>query len=121
MIEKYRSPNWESVLDVWNNLDVPNVDIITFDFKHHYPALPWLEKETGSILTPVQAKAQEHRDQTRLALQNDYDCFFLIANDHAFTNPDAGNDNSKGAAYNARADRRSWKAMQDFFAEIFAS
>ncbi|HVP66944.1 MAG TPA: dienelactone hydrolase family protein [Anaeromyxobacteraceae bacterium] len=39
---------------------------------------------------------------------------------HSFTIPDAGSDNSKGAAYNAAADRRSWKAMQDFFAEIFA-
>jgi dienelactone hydrolase len=38
---------------------------------------------------------------------------------HSFTNPDAGNDNSKGAAYNAKADHRSWQAMKDFFAEIF--
>jgi dienelactone hydrolase len=38
---------------------------------------------------------------------------------HSYTNPDAGNDNSKGAAYNASADHRSWRAMQDFFAEIF--
>ncbi len=38
---------------------------------------------------------------------------------HAFTNPAAGNDNSRGAAYNAEADRRSWQAMKDFFAEIF--
>lgn len=38
---------------------------------------------------------------------------------HSFTNPDAGNDNSKGAAYNARADRRSWEAMKAFFEEIF--
>lgn len=38
---------------------------------------------------------------------------------HAFTNPDAGNDNSKGAAYNARADRRSWEAMKTFFGELF--
>jgi hypothetical protein len=30
----------------------------------------WLEKETGSVLTPVQAKAQDYRDQTRIALQN---------------------------------------------------
>jgi dienelactone hydrolase len=36
---------------------------------------------------------------------------------HRFTNPEAGNDNSKGAAYNERADRRSWEAMKDFFAE----
>lgn len=38
---------------------------------------------------------------------------------HAFTNPDAGNDPSKGAAYNAEADARSWEAMKAFFAEIF--
>jgi dienelactone hydrolase len=36
---------------------------------------------------------------------------------HAFTNPGAGNDPSKGAAYDARADRRSWEAMKGFFTE----
>jgi len=30
---------------------------------------------------------------------------------HAFTDWSAGSDNSKGAAYNERADRRSWEAM----------
>jgi len=38
---------------------------------------------------------------------------------HAFTNPAAGNDNSKGAAYNEKADKRSWEHMKVFFAEIF--
>jgi dienelactone hydrolase len=38
---------------------------------------------------------------------------------HAFAVPGAGNDPSKGAAYNAAADRRSWQAMKDFFVEIF--
>jgi len=38
---------------------------------------------------------------------------------HAFTQPMAGNDNSKGAAYNERADKRSWQDMKQFFAEIF--
>jgi dienelactone hydrolase len=38
---------------------------------------------------------------------------------HGFTRADSGNDPSTGLAYNARADRRSWQAMQDFFAEIF--
>ena len=38
---------------------------------------------------------------------------------HSFTQPMAGNDNSKGAAYNEKADKRSWQAMKDFFAEIF--
>ncbi len=38
---------------------------------------------------------------------------------HSFTQPMAGNDNSKGAAYNERADRRSWAAMKMFFSGIF--
>ena len=33
------------------------------------------------------------------------------------SNPAAGNDSSKGLAYNERADRRSWEAMKAFFAE----
>jgi dienelactone hydrolase len=38
---------------------------------------------------------------------------------HSFTQPMAGNDNSKGAAYNEKADKRSWADMKQFFAEIF--
>jgi dienelactone hydrolase len=38
---------------------------------------------------------------------------------HAFTQWNAGSDNSKGAAYNELADRRSWEDMKQFFAEIF--
>jgi len=38
---------------------------------------------------------------------------------HSFTQPMAGNDNSKGAAYNERADKRSWEAMKQFLAELF--
>ncbi len=38
---------------------------------------------------------------------------------HGFTNPANGTDNSRGAAYNEKADRRSWQAMKDFFGEIF--
>lgn len=38
---------------------------------------------------------------------------------HSFTNPNSGNDNSKGAAYNKNADKRSWLAMKSFFEEIF--
>ena len=39
---------------------------------------------------------------------------------HSFTVPDAGNDPSKGMAYNADADKKSWEAMKDFFKKIFA-
>jgi dienelactone hydrolase len=38
---------------------------------------------------------------------------------HSFTNPGAGADNSKGAAYSALADARSWRAMRDLLDEIF--
>jgi dienelactone hydrolase len=38
---------------------------------------------------------------------------------HSFTQPNAGNDNSKGAAYNEKADKRSREAMTQFFGEIF--
>ena len=38
---------------------------------------------------------------------------------HSFTQPMAGNDNARGAAYNAKADHRSWVAMKAFFAELF--
>lgn len=38
---------------------------------------------------------------------------------HAFTNPSAGTDTSKGAAYDERAARRAWSAMEQLFGEIF--
>ncbi len=40
---------------------------------------------------------------------------------HAFTQREAGDDASKGAAYNAAADWRSWQAMKVFFSELFGS
>ncbi len=38
---------------------------------------------------------------------------------HSFTNPKAGGDVSRGAAYNAPADVRSWEHMLRFFEETF--
>ena len=39
---------------------------------------------------------------------------------HSFTNPDSGNDPSKGVAYNKEADMRSLEEMKSFFKEIFS-
>ena len=39
---------------------------------------------------------------------------------HTFTNPAAGNDPSKGSAYNETAAKRSWEEMQIFFNDIFS-
>jgi dienelactone hydrolase len=38
---------------------------------------------------------------------------------HAFTQKAAGNDNSKGAAYNESADKASWEEMNQFFERLF--
>ena len=40
---------------------------------------------------------------------------------HSFTDKNAGNDNSKGAAYNEKADKRSWKALKQFLNEVLKS
>ena len=40
---------------------------------------------------------------------------------HAFTQRMAGDDPSKGAAYNEAADKASWEAMRKFFGELFGS
>ncbi len=39
---------------------------------------------------------------------------------HSFTDLDATGLGLKGAAYDEKADRRSWEAMKDFFNEVFA-
>ncbi len=39
---------------------------------------------------------------------------------HSFTNPGSGSDPTKGVAYDARADRRSWEAMKALFAATLA-
>lgn len=38
---------------------------------------------------------------------------------HAFTNPDAGSDPSKGMAYNADADKKSWAEFEKFLKQVF--
>ena len=37
---------------------------------------------------------------------------------HAFTQKEAGNDPTQGAAYNESAATRAWKAMDDFLADV---
>jgi dienelactone hydrolase len=39
---------------------------------------------------------------------------------HSFTQPAAGNDPAKGAAYNEKADKESWEAMKLFFDGLFS-
>jgi dienelactone hydrolase len=64
----------------------------------------------------TQAEVSAFMDEMRAA-HADWQVVQYSGAVHAFTDPRAGNDNSKGAAYNATADRRSWQAMRDFLAE----
>ena len=49
----------------------------------------------------------------------DWQMVFFGGAVHGFTNPAAGDNQASGVAYNARAARRSWRYMQDFFQEIW--
>lgn len=64
------------------------------------------------------AQIQAFEDEMRAA-KVDWQLVAYSGAVHGFTNPDNGNDNARGVAYNAAADRRSWAAMKDFFAELF--
>jgi dienelactone hydrolase len=58
------------------------------------------------------------QDELRKA-KADWQMIYYADAVHSFTKPSAGNDPSKGQAYNEKADKRSWQAMKQFFAEIF--
>lgn len=49
----------------------------------------------------------------------DYQMVYFGHTVHSFTDKTAGNDNSKGAAYSATSDKRSWQYMLDFLKEVF--
>jgi dienelactone hydrolase len=49
----------------------------------------------------------------------DWQMVFYANAVHSFTEPAAGNDNSKGAAYNEKAAKRSWEHMKIFLNELF--
>jgi dienelactone hydrolase len=57
-------------------------------------------------------------DEMKLA-KADYQLIVYSGAVHAFTNPAADSHHIPGIAYNAEADRRSWMALNDFFAELF--
>jgi dienelactone hydrolase len=64
------------------------------------------------------AQVDAFKDEMRKA-QVDWQLISYGGAVHSFTNPDSGNDPSKDAAYNLKADKRSWEHMKVFFAEIF--
>lgn len=61
----------------------------------------------------ITAFQQEMRDA-----KADWQMIYYANSVHSFTNPEAGNDNSKGAAYNAVAAKRSFEHLQLFLNEV---
>ena len=92
-----------------------------------------LGKDTSRAVEPISAKVlvchgaddpfeskeeitafqQEMRDS-----KADWQMIYYANAVHSFTNPEAGNDNSKGAAYNAVATKRSFEHLQLFLNEV---
>ena len=62
----------------------------------------------------LEAFEQEMRDS-----KVDWQITFYGGAVHAFTQPDVNKLGLSGAKYNESADKRSWQAMKNFFAEIF--
>ncbi|MEO8532657.1 MAG: dienelactone hydrolase family protein [Flavobacterium sp.] len=61
----------------------------------------------------ITAFQQEMRDS-----KADWQMIYYANSVHSFTNPEAGNDNSKGAAYNAVAAKRAFEHLQLFLNEV---
>jgi dienelactone hydrolase len=66
--------------------------------------------ESAAEITAFQ---QEMRDT-----KADWQMIYYANSVHSFTNPEAGNDNSKGAAYNPVAAKRSFEHLQLFLNEV---
>ena len=67
---------------------------------------------------PAQVAAFQQEMRTAKA---DWQMVYYANAVHAFTDPEAGTDNSKGAAYNSLAAKRSWEHMKVFLNEILAN
>ncbi|HAH55161.1 MAG TPA: dienelactone hydrolase [Flavobacterium sp.] len=61
----------------------------------------------------ISAFQQEMRDT-----KADWQMIYYANAVHSFTNPEAGTDNAKGAAYNEMADKRSWEHFKLFLNEV---
>lgn len=104
----------DAVASIHGNLDTPHPEAA----KNIKAKVLVLHGADDPFVTQDQVKA--FQDEMRAA-KTDWSLVQYGNAVHAYTNPAAGSDNSKGAAYNPEADRRSFRALQDFYQETFAS
>lgn len=107
--------------------DEPLKGVVSFHGALPTPSEDEAEAIDASILVCHGAEdafiSPESIDSFRKALESasvDYQLIYYGGARHGFTNPEAGTFGIDNLKYNEAADHRSWKAMQDFFAEIFA-
>ena len=68
---------------------------------------------------PYESKEEIEKFQNEMrTAKADWQMVYYANAVHAFTDKNAGNDNSKGAAYNEKAEKHSWKAMLVFLKEV---
>lgn len=106
-----------------NNLPVRGVISFHGDLKRD--AARTIEQITPKVLVchgaddpyVSEASIKDFQQEMRVA-HADWQMIYYANAVHAFTDPAAGNDNSKGAAYNGQADKRSWALMLQFLNEV---
>ncbi|MEC4005216.1 dienelactone hydrolase family protein [Flavobacterium sp. SUN052] len=64
-----------------------------------------------------EAEIKAFQNEMRTA-KADWEMVYYANAVHSFTDKNAGTDNSKGAAYNEKAYKRSWKALLQFLKEV---
>lgn len=74
-----------------------------------------LQGQEDPFVTPDQVQAFKDEMNKRHA---EYEVIEYPDAVHAFTNPNAGNDKSKGTAYNSKADRESWQEFEKFLSKV---
>ena len=101
----------KGVVSFHGNLDTPRPESDTIKAKIlvcHGADDPYVPQEQVNAFQNEMRKAKA-----------DWEMIIYGSAVHGFTNPEHGDDPSKGAAYNKEADMRSWEAMKQFFKEIF--
>lgn len=102
------------VVSFHGNLDTPHPN----DAKNIKAKILVCHGADDQVVTPAQASAFE--DEMRAA-GVDWQMIIYGNAAHSFTNPGSGTDPSARAAYNEKADKRSWEAMKEFYKEIFSN
>jgi dienelactone hydrolase len=94
------------------NLDTPNRD----DAKNIKGKVLVLHGADDPLVPTDQVLA--FQDEMRKA-KVDWQMVFYGGAVHGFSMPESGMDPAKPAAYDEKADKRSWQAMKAFFGEVF--